>query len=386
MEKVNYFDFLPEEIIEKILVLCGNFSYFTGQVCQKWKEIVPPCSREIMFRGCFSDGHLDFLKKIYSEKNMKEILAGKNIDQAFTFRQFEVLEWVHSKGYKWERKHYHKAVEVGYLKFLIREEKSKFFSSKESIARYAVKGGYLEVIQWLREETFDSCIQVAEYAAYFGQIKILEWITNKIGLSGFLWKEAVQGGQFEVLEWLKERECPRIKLKLNPDLPVKDFEVVKWLLNEGHEIKSLIKSLSMAGQLELLKWVVSKGYPFDSKVCFHSALRCEKIEVMKWVRKVSYLWQDGDFEQLVEYADFETLIWAIEDGCSWSEERLQLLVKKRKFGNFDLLRRFAEWKSLTFISESESEDDSDYFYSTDDYINEILREQEEEFGGSRILD
>ena len=64
MEEVEcYFELLPEEIVENILVLCGGFSYFAGQVCQKWKKICISRSRQSLLEECFSDGRLDFLKK-----------------------------------------------------------------------------------------------------------------------------------------------------------------------------------------------------------------------------------------------------------------------------------------------------------------------------------
>lgn len=382
MEKVEcYFELLPEEIMENILVLCGGFSYFAGQVCQKWKKICISRSRQSLLEECFSGGRLNFLKKICVGKMEMEILVDKNIGLAFVFRQFEVLNWIDSKGYNWERKHYHLAVEVGYLEFLTRVDKSKFFFPEESVARYAVKGGHLEVIQWLRKETFDSCIQVAEYAAYFGQIEILEWITNNIGLSGFLWEEAAMGGQFETLEWLKERNCPRIKLKFQSIHLMKNVEVIKWLLKERHEFVSLTESLSSTNHTELLKWVISQGYSYNIRDCFLAVLREGEANLMNWVKEMSYSWREGDFEQLMKHAYFETLVSAIENGCPWSEEEFWICVQNQTFEDSEIATKFAEWKLIDYI-EGESEVE---FYSSDEWIDEIVFEHQQKFGGSRFL-
>ena len=78
-----------------------------------------------------------------------------------------------------------------------------------------------------------------------------------------LCKAAARGGQLEVLQWLRENDCP-----WNADTYV---------------------GAAHGGKLKVLQWARKKGCPWDVMTCA-AATECGNLEVLKWLRQNSCPW------------------------------------------------------------------------------------------------
>ena len=117
---------------------------------------------------------------------------------------------------------------LGTLKSLHRRGRMTF---DEDLCDAAARGGQLEVLKWLRENSFPWDKRTCEMAASSGHLAVLKWLRA----NGAPWDEsmcasAAASGKLEVLRWLCANGCP-----WNDDMVCQaaqeggDTEVLKWL-------------------------------------------------------------------------------------------------------------------------------------------------------------
>lgn len=64
-------------------------------------------------------------------------------------------------------------------------------------------------------------------------------------------------------------------------------EILEWLLANDypHIDKHVCYFAANGGQLDLLKWLRSRGVPWDRAACGREAVREKKHEVAKWIEE-----------------------------------------------------------------------------------------------------
>jgi hypothetical protein len=108
---------------------------------------------------------------------------------------------------------------------------------------------------------------------------------------------AAKGGQLEVLEWLRENDCPW-------------DEETCWAAAKG-------------GQLEALQWARENGCPWDTSTCW-AAASGGHLETLKWARENGAPWDEKTCKAAAWGGQLETLKWARENGCPWNIEAVRL--------------------------------------------------------------
>ena len=116
-------------------------------------------------------------------------------------------------------------------------------------------------------------------------------------LTADLCASAARGGQFEVLEWLRENECPW------------DFRTCAGAAKRGH--------------LEVLKWARENGCPWDERTCAGAA-KGGHLEFLQWLRVNGCPWDERTCGVAAKGGHIEVLQWARENGCPFDEKVLIL--------------------------------------------------------------
>ena len=213
--------------------------------------------------------------------------------------------------------------------------------------------GRLDLLELAFEHGCGINHKVNEVAARRGHLHIVKYIWDK----GFLCTQcactgASKGGQLGVLQWL--------------------FPADKWYHNQLNNSKMLVRNAVIGGFLTIVKWAHEKGQVLDSallstavtyghfelvkyihhnqthRACqglgeypisaiLHAALRGD-LEVVKWLREKGYPWSDGICMLLARRGHLEALKYVRGHGCPWgmliigsvgpviSEETRQFLV------------------------------------------------------------
>jgi|TARA_B110000967_G_scaffold113500_2_gene116095 hypothetical protein len=70
------------------------------------------------------------------------------------------------------------------------------------------------------------------------------------------------------------------------------------------------------GNLEVLKWLRSKGAAWDTKTCAAAAAG-EHLDILKWLRDWGCPWDATTCQNAADGGHLEVLQWARENGCQW---------------------------------------------------------------------
>ena len=131
---------------------------------------------------------------------------------------------------------------------------------------------------------------------------------------------AAKGGQLEVLEWLRENECPWDKNTCEEAAYSGHLEVLQWARENGCPWKEdTCWSAAQGGQLEALQWARENGCPWDERTC-RSAAWGGHLPVLQWARENGCPWDETTCACAAWCGHLEMLQWARENGCPWNEE------------------------------------------------------------------
>jgi len=169
--------------------------------------------------------------------------------------------------------------------------------SSESTA-IAAAAGYLHTLGWLRSRGFASDERTTTAAARAGQLGALKWC---VALGCAVDDDdaavaAAQMGRVETLEWL-------------------------WCLGRL-TYGSLVRATAAAaggGHLEMLRWALERGWPFDESAC-RAAASAGRLDILKWLRRVADCeWDAETIEVGIHMGHARLVKWAASRGCEPDE-------------------------------------------------------------------
>ena len=70
--------------------------------------------------------------------------------------------------------------------------------------------------------------------------------------------------------------------------------------------------------METLKWLRSKGCPWDADACTFAA-EGGHLDVLKWLRSEGCLWDAYACQHAATYGHLDVLQWAIDNGCPYDK-------------------------------------------------------------------
>ena len=217
-----------------------------------------PCWYDVVAKAA-KHGQLDMLKCIYNENMCHSGLPYSGAKYAARGGHIDMLEWLTNVcKISLDNRLCYEAAKRGHI-HVLRWLYDHGCESDERICAYAAEGGHLDVMVWLRlnghQWNTDTCDQAAKY----GHLHVLKWIVSQ----GCPWDEwttmlAAKYGHLDILKWAIENGCPC-------DASACSFAA------EG-------------GQLEILKWLVEAGYPLRIEEAGNHASSNGHSEVVEWIR------------------------------------------------------------------------------------------------------
>ena len=215
----------------------------------------------------------------------------------------------------------------------------------------AATRGHLHVLTWLKNEMrIPISSNTSKAAAEAGQIEVLKWMKVMKFDRNYALQPAVKGGQLHVLKWLEGEghvPIPWHGSQLYTDAILNNqFEVVKWLHSQGYLFTETCCALAARkGDLDLLKWLRERGCPWGALTlleaagggylavlryamengCFSSsdiatqlmtrAMESGNLDMLKYLKEKGYPWPSGFYEKAAARGYLDILKWLHQNGC-----------------------------------------------------------------------
>lgn len=110
----------------------------------------------------------------------------------------------------------------------------------------------------------------------------------------------------------------------------KQLHVLEWLSKYKKFPKNEICSSAVnLGNLTILEWAISQGYPMDEKICLEKATKNGNLEILEWMKKNGFSLNRVIYKFAAQKGNLEILEWARKNDCSWHNSIGSIAVKHR---------------------------------------------------------
>jgi len=160
------------------------------------------------------------------------------------------------------------------------------------IAAYCSKNGYLSILKWIQKRSPEMVLKRGNCAkaAEGGQLEVLQWLrSNGAPWAQYICCYAAYGGHLEVIQWCRANGAPW------------DPYTCFYAAGEGH--------------LEVVQWCRANGAPWDENTCASAALGGH-LEVLKWARANDAPWNENTCSNAAWGGHLEVLKWCRAKGCT----------------------------------------------------------------------
>ncbi len=153
-------------------------------------------------------------------------------------------------------------------------------------------------------------------------------------------------GNITLLKMAKKNGCKLIKKNINKNYRSKNvcdyaiiggnLEIYKWINSKGYKGNYNVCALAAAcGHQHILKWARKHRYILDERTC-RAAARSGHLDILIWARKHKCPWNDNVCRDAIKSGHLDILKWAIDNGCdfnvSWNYFDAAL------FGHLDIIK------------------------------------------------
>ena len=194
----------------------------------------------------------------------------------------------------------------------------------------ACKGGKLEVIDWLKNRNCPTHRTAIYSAAELGNVQVVNHLLKNIDVPEYLCESAARGGHFELAKQLHTKDGHvRVDKLAGYAASYGNIEYLEWLIEKKTKI-SLDTCGSYAlgsGQLETLKWLQNKGWKCKYRYRSDSA-KSGRIEVVQWAKDNGCEWNEVTMSTAAGFGHLNLVKWLRANGCPWSSETTQKAALK----------------------------------------------------------
>ncbi len=102
------------------------------------------------------------------------------------------------------------------------------------------------------------------------------------------------------------------------------LEVLRWALSQGYPWSwDCGMHAILGGHLEILKWAHSQGRILNKSICKYAAVN-NHLEILQWARSQNCPWDEWICIHAAANNHLEVLQWAHENGCPWNPTEYQI--------------------------------------------------------------
>lgn len=201
---------------------------------------------------------------------------------------FDNMKWMHQVGIRPSCFAFKEAAEMGNLEVMkwLLEIGCPY---DETVFKASVKNGNTENLKWLVENNFPRYPDMEFVAAREGNLEALKWLLENfedIKLTSTVYLEAVENEHIEILNFLKENNCP-------------------WNLQTAHYV---IKNCTE----DIFMWFLENGCPINTEV-FECAVKNENFKILNYIKDHKIPVEGKKIKQCIGYTK-RMLEWLLNSG------------------------------------------------------------------------
>ena len=255
---MNYFERLPNELVEYILSFIGEHGPISSLVCTLWNTMIKD-------------------KRIVTE----------------TFKTLNLVIWAKDNfRYYYPRKIFYNAAKIGNLEivqYLYKMYKLNILKYGEACMN-ASKNGHAEVLKWLLLQGFECNDYIIVNVALCGDLELLKWIHTTIHFEVPLsytrvCTGAAKNGNIEMLKYLHEKGYSWGGDTCNSAIKTGHLEVLKYLLENGCSCDGETwREAIISGNLEIIDILCEDENSYWDEESCEIAARRGRLDILKLLR------------------------------------------------------------------------------------------------------
>lgn len=179
------------------------------------------------------------------------------------------------------------------------------------VSQAAAENGHVDVLQWCHNVGW--ALGGAEGAARNGHVHVLDWLfrRGRLAREGELCYAAAEGGQLDVLRWLRARGFPWDKTTYKAALPYYCYYSVV---------------VAETGNLDVLRFLHASGCPWDASICGDghdagmAAAQQGQVDMLEWLHARGVPLCDSEMLAMAaRRGHLAAVKWLHTHGCPWDE-------------------------------------------------------------------
>ena len=244
------------------------------------------------------------------------------------------------------------------------------FIKNYNLYTMAAKTDRLDVLQYVNERKHPMWVNCSLAAARYGRLNQLEFIYKEIGWSTGALRAAVENGHIHILQYVYDNLPISYFIPSNiMDIAAEkgDIAIMKLIHEkQGNKSYNAVSTAAAAGQLDAVKFLCENNYSFGSEAAglaikgghisivkyliekdnrlntnylLNEAARRGQLEILKYLRQKRFPWDESIYYNSIKEKQMSILQYAFENGCPSTTNLCYLAAS---FGNLEALSYFHE--------------------------------------------
>ena len=197
-----------------------------------------------------------------------------------------ILVWLKEQSIAWGSTVCESAARGGHLELLqwLRENNCSWHAS---IYEHAAYNGHVNILQWLKDKIAPLNLKFLDVAAKRGHVNVFKWAKENclFAKSNSYTIHAIRGGHVDVLEWLFEQRLPINNVIYLVAAKHGHLNVIKWAHSKKIQWNpKLYYCVCIRKDQEMFKWLKENGAPYNSFEVNAMLLKSNNLEAIEWFR------------------------------------------------------------------------------------------------------